>query len=172
MLCDLRYFSYVDRAWGFLLQTYIADQLTRCIMNDGECSICLTGLANGEETAALMCGHVYHSICLSTYADTVKVTMDQLRCAVCKRCPEDFQGAERSSQPRPPLPRSWTVATSPSRDSPIIIPEGPFANPEVDDTAKETESTEMAKETEDLPAAGTGNALDDINGTADADGGQ
>ena len=141
-------------------------------MNDGECSICLTGLANGEETTALMCGHVYHSICLSTYADTVKVTMDQLRCAVCKRCPEDFQGAERSPQPRPPLPRSWTLATSPSRDSPIIIPEGPFANPEVDDTAKETESTEMAKETEDLPAAGTDNALVEINGTADADGGQ
>ena len=63
----------------------------------------------------MMCGHCYHTICLQTYADTMKTDVAQLRCAVCKRCSADVQAVELTPLRGPTVPMSWTLATSPGQ---------------------------------------------------------
>lgn len=52
---------------------------------DALCSICQDRLNYPHELCEpLMCGHVYHSLCLGTYQQTQCLPQDQLRCPDCK----------------------------------------------------------------------------------------
>ena len=48
------------------------------------CPICLQGLASGEETSALLCGHSFHLYCLNTYSETTNTPISELACPTCK----------------------------------------------------------------------------------------
>ena len=120
-------------------------------MSDTDCPICLSSLASGEHNTAMMCGHCYHTICLQTYAETMKTEVAQLRCAVCKRSNADIHpdhdvdvNAETNAgdhdvhgtpQRGPTVPRSWTLATSPADD-------------DVDDVPVEVSSAELGNHEE------------------------
>ena len=150
-------------------------------MSEPECPICLTSLANGEHNTAMMCGHCYHTICLQTYAETMKTEVAQLRCAVCKRSSAEVHDVDENAathagdhnvhgtpQRGPTVPRSWTLATSPGLaehgidDVPVAV-----SSPELEEAAAATiQMTSVAQadtrevdvggaETSDLGAAGS-----------------
>ena len=47
-----------------------------------------------QEGYALACGHVYHTACITTYADVAKLPMTHIRCPKCKRTSVDVEGVE------------------------------------------------------------------------------
>ena len=88
------------------------------------CSICLLSLMEaGEETMALLCGHVYHTTCVDTYMKAAHLDQLTLRCPVCKMTSKEAEAkqevlsedANAPAMQRPPLqvPLSWTVSSSP-----------------------------------------------------------
>jgi len=86
------------------------------------CCICQLSLMEaGEETMALLCGHVYHTTCVDTYMRAAHLDQLTLRCPVCKMTSSEAEAkqevlsedANAPAMQRPPLqvPLSWTVAS-------------------------------------------------------------
>ena len=54
------------------------------------CTICLQDIVVGtEQVHMLVCGHAFHEECVLAFADSEDADVSELRCPVCRLCPEE-----------------------------------------------------------------------------------
>ena len=54
-----------------------------------KCVFCLEVLTDGP-TQALRCGHVFHQVCITNYAEALHVPLHLLKCPACKQTNGDM----------------------------------------------------------------------------------
>ena len=112
------------------------------------CAVCLMPLDahadEGDCPHSLLCGHVYHTLCLSTYAQAQGRAINELKCPLCgmttSDCIQKQQGGdtpvevEQSPTDQPP-----PAQPSPATPSPLQVPPTPPASPDMEEEESESE---------------------------------
>ena len=103
------------------------------------CAICLSAME--EEVSTLCCNHGFHTYCMNTYMEAHNLTIDDVKCPVCKQCAGDFP---EGASPRDVATAAAVAAAAASAAEATAVPPGDDADatqPATDDVGTEEAST-------------------------------